>query len=144
MDDNILGLKLWECSYRSVAIPIVAGYHRRGSSSGRGAMATYYGIRSWVAVSRISNSRYREIIPLIALSTAIRRSIIKRSSIIARAIRDGIRLRTKLLRERDILDIYRALILYITPSEVIKSIAALKMIKNRWKAQLLASKLSYK
>jgi len=139
IDDNILGLKLWECGYRSVAIPIVAGYHRRGSSLGRGAIYHYYAVRSWVAVSWISNSRYKEIIPLIALSTAIRRSIIKSSSIIARAIRDGIRIGTKLLMEIGILDIYRAPILYITPSEATIAIASPKIIENRWRAQLLAS-----
>ncbi|MEM4970747.1 MAG: glycosyltransferase family 2 protein [Sulfolobales archaeon] len=130
IDDNILGLRLWQCSYRSISIPVLAGYHRRGSTSGRGATATYYAIRSWVASGIISNSRYRNIIPIIALSTAIRRSIRKRSAIISRAVIDGIKLGEKLIREIGVINIYKAPILYISLSEVLGSMTSLKIVER--------------
>jgi GT2 family glycosyltransferase len=133
VDDNFLGLRLWGCGYRSISIPILAGYHRRGSTSGRGALATYYSIRSWVAMSRIGNSRYRDIIPIIALSTAIRRGFRKRSNIASRAIRDGLKLGEKMLEEIGSLDIYRSPIILMDPIEVLTSLAMLKHIERSMK-----------
>ena len=114
-DDNILGLMLWNCRYRLIAIPEVIASHARGLTFGRGksAISTYLMGRSGVALAQITNTRYKRLLLLHALRNLMtsilhRRGLSNIAKTRARVIIDGVKLGRR-LRERGVfIDIYKA------------------------------------
>ncbi len=134
-DDMYLGLKLWNCGYRVASIPVYVGLHRRGSSSRKPSLTLYYGIRGWIALNHISNSRYRNIVYKAVASRALKvnpldlnnRSYLTNVSYLM-GLMDGIRLGEYILEKYrlETIDIYKAPIVRVDP---LKSILSLAMIR---------------
>jgi len=146
LDDNFLGLLLWNRGYKVYGLPIIAGKHRRGSTGGRGLSLLYYGVRNWVALGSITNSRYKDLIMSIALSYAIRSTIRgfirgQISAVALRAVFDSTSISMILRRKYiDSIDIYRAPIVPVHPIEIPRTFISLRDLKG--KIYDLAEKLS--
>jgi len=99
-DDNVLGLMLWSCGYKLVAIPEIIASHARGLTFGRGGKSTnsiYLGERNRVALTQITNTRYKHVLLLHALrnlitSTLSRTGFSDLAKTRTRVIIDGVRL----------------------------------------------------
>jgi GT2 family glycosyltransferase len=119
-DDNVLGLMMWNHGYKLIAIPEAVANHARGLTFGKGkrsALAVYLGERNRIALSLITNTRYKHIISLHTLRntvTTILTTRFKSSTLaMARALFDGIKLGRKLKSRGILIDIYRAPIIKI-------------------------------
>jgi len=119
-DDNVLGLMMWNHGYKLIAIPEAVASHARGLTFGRGkrsALTVYLGERNRIALSLITNTRYKHIIPLYTLRNTVTTILTTRfkssTSAIARALFDGIKLGRKLKSRGIIIDIYKAPIIKI-------------------------------
>lgn len=124
-DDMYLGLGLWDCGYRVVSLPILAGFHSRGSTSKGSRLTIYYGVRGWVALNYISNSRYRR---LINIAVALRSIKGAGSASYFRGLMDGIKLGETILRRYSrTIDIYRAPIEKIPLHKAISSLILLRL-----------------
>jgi len=114
LDDVYLGLKLWGAGFRVASIPVVTAKHERGSTFGRAGPALDLGVRAWVALNEISNSRFRHVVNLLLLGTAVAKSLRMKASTLA-AVRSGRRLGRLLKLLGEEIDIYRAPIIRIPP-----------------------------
>ncbi len=68
MDDNWIGLRLWNAGYKNITLPfVIAGKHLRGGSfSKMNDLLLYLYIRNRLIWSYITNSRYKPLIRLLA------------------------------------------------------------------------------
>jgi GT2 family glycosyltransferase len=115
-DDNVLGLMLWSYGYRLIAIPEIIASHARGLTFGRGkrsSISIYLSERNRVALTQITNTRYKHIVLLHALrnlttSTLPRTGFSDLAKTRARVIIDGLRLGRRLKNQGVFLDIYKA------------------------------------
>jgi len=117
-DDNVLGLMLWNCGFSSISIPEAVAYHARGSTFKKQAVfPTYLNVRNRVALSVITNIRYKYLVLLHVLksiSALIARTRSKNfAKAMIRALIDGLRLGETLKRKRVMIDIYKAPIIII-------------------------------
>ncbi len=102
-DDDVLGLMLWNYGYKSIAIPEAVASHVGGLTirKGLGPMSYYLTVRSRIALSSITNTRYRQVLlvqMLRNLLTSPLKAGLKGGQAVARAIVDGLRLGEKLRR----------------------------------------------
>jgi len=105
---------MWNYRYRLVAIPESVASHVRGLTFGRGksTSSAYLGERNRIALSIITNTKYKYII----LSHMLRSIIVSASGIKAkgltqarvRALYDGVRLGRRLKSKGLFIDIYKA------------------------------------
>jgi GT2 family glycosyltransferase len=116
-DDNVLGLMIWNYGQKSVAIPEVVASHARSLTFGKkGNFPVYLGERNRIALMRITNTRYRNVVLLYALNYMLRYIAVytlKRWSesytqTRLRAIIDGMKLARKLRSKGIFIDIYKA------------------------------------
>jgi len=119
-DDNVLGLMMWNHGYKLIAIPDAVASHARSLTFGRGkrgALAVYLNERNRIALSLITNTRYKHIIPLHTLRntvTTILTTKFKSSTLaMTRVLFDGIKLGRKLKSRGILIDIYKAPIIKI-------------------------------
>ena len=123
-DDNVLGLMLWGCNYKLVSIPEVVASHARGMTFGKkkGSLAFYLGERNRIALSMITNTRYRRVILAHALRnlsvSMLRDKLGYESKMLSRAIIDGLSLGEKLRFRGVHIDIYKAPIIRISPKVI--------------------------
>lgn len=130
LDDNFLGLKLWEAGYKCVCADIEAGYHKSlGSFGGRLWFQFYLSNRAWLALLTASNSRYRVFELLTAGRLAfigILRVFVNRDPMeflyALRAWIDGIRLGKELVVDRGRVAIYAAPIQSTSPTQIVFAI----------------------
>jgi GT2 family glycosyltransferase len=115
-DDNVLGLMLWSCGYKLVAIPEIIANHARGLTFGRrkrSNISIYLSERNRVALTQITNTRYKHVVLLHALknlitSTLPRTGFSDLAKTRVRVIIDGLRLGRRLKNLGISLDIYKA------------------------------------
>jgi GT2 family glycosyltransferase len=115
-DDNVLGLMLWSCGCRLIAIPEIIASHARGLTFGRGKrsnISIYLSERNRVALTQITNTRYKHVVLLHALRNLItsappRTGFSDLAKTRARVIIDGLRLGRRLKNQGVFLDIYKA------------------------------------
>jgi len=123
-DDNVLGLMMWNHEYKLISIPEAVASHARGLTFGRGkrsALMVYLSERNRIALSLITNTRYKHIIPLHTLLYTLRNTVTttlttrykSSTSVMARALFDGIKLGRKLKSRGIFIDIYKAPIIRI-------------------------------
>lgn len=123
-DDIVLGLSLWNYNCRVIAIPKVVAKHRRGSTFakyGRSRLDSYLLWRNRVALSFLTNTRYKHILSLYAMRSSFLDTVRLRSTCHVRTLYDGVKL-GKILRERYnlTLDIYKAPMLKLSLTEVVE------------------------
>jgi len=113
-DDNVLGLMMWNCRYRSVAIPEVVASHVGGLTFGRrkSISSIYLSERNRVALSVVTNTRYKYIIlshELRNTITSVLRVEVKGlPQVRVRALYDGIELGKRLRSKGLYIDVYKA------------------------------------
>jgi GT2 family glycosyltransferase len=127
-DDTVLGLQLWNAGWKCRAYPLIAGKHFESRSFGlKNPFKIYLNLRNLLILGEITNSRYKNLIPLLAIRGAIsvfERYIIqyKNAAIayfIAKSFIDAITI-SKKLKTKLFLDIYRAPIIKLSINEVLK------------------------
>jgi GT2 family glycosyltransferase len=113
-DDNVLGLMMWNCRRRSVAIPEVVASHVGGLTFGRrkSISSIYLSERNRVALSVVTNTRYKYIILSHELRNAIT-SVLRVEAkglpqVRVRALYDGIKLGERLRSKGLYIDVYKA------------------------------------
>lgn len=121
MDDTVLGLMLWNsCNSccRVIAIPQVVAKHQGGASF-RG-YGRYLDTRNRVALSYVTNTRYRHLIKLHTIRSTLLGWLRPKSPRYMRAFYDGVKL-GRILRDKHniFIDIYKAPILKISLREFI-------------------------
>lgn len=121
-DDVLLGLLLWNKGFNIIAIPEIVATHNRGSTFGKTSfLKIYLGERNRVALSGLTNVKYKYRIWIHSLRVLMSKIQNKDAKKVSRALCDGIRL-SKLLRTKYNLsvNIYSAPILKITQEEFLK------------------------
>jgi GT2 family glycosyltransferase len=137
-DDNVLGLMLWSCGYKLIAIPEIIARHARGLTFGRGrrsCISIYLSERNRVALTQITNTRYKHVVLLHALrnliaSTLPRTGLSSHAKTRARVIIDGLRLGRRLKNRGVFLDIYKAPLVKIPPRDLGAFFTARRLIKE--------------
>ncbi|MEM0059176.1 MAG: glycosyltransferase family 2 protein [Desulfurococcaceae archaeon] len=136
-DDNVLGLMLWSCGCRLIAIPEVIASHARGLTFGRGksTISTYLGERNRVALTQITNTRYKQVVLLHALRNLItlflpRTGFSSLAKTKARVVVDGVRLGRRLKNQGVFLDIYKAPLVKITLRDLPVFFTARRIVKK--------------
>ena len=121
-DDNYLGLMLWNCGHRIIAIPVATAEHyRSGTFSRIHGLQWYLWMRNRITLNVITNSRYKNLINLYSLKGFITPTITKGKlwSPHLQAIRDGLRHGRKLRRRVGLIDIYKAPLVDLNASEAL-------------------------
>jgi len=91
-DDYLLGLMLWNHDFKLACIPKIVAEHTRSSTIGEGSpLQHYFGARGRVALSLISNSRFKELI-LFQSIRGLYKCAGLRSRACTRAVIDGLKL----------------------------------------------------
>jgi len=122
-DDNVLGLMLWSCGYKLVAVPEAVASHFRGLTFGKKSTFSSYLIdRNRAALSVITNTRYKRVVLLHAARNAItstlREGALSLAGLKMRALIDGLELGKRLRSRGLFIDIYRAPIIKIPPIDI--------------------------
>jgi len=110
-DDYVLGLMLWNSGCRLVAIPeIVAEHVRTLTLEKESFLLAYLSTRSRVALTLITNTKYRTLIKLHILRSAMTsmRLGVKLARYLLRALIDGVKLGNRLRSKGFFIDIYKA------------------------------------
>ena len=137
-DDNVLGLMLWSCGCRLIAISEIIASHARGLTFGRGRRSTisiYLGERNRVALTQITNTRYKHLVLLHALRNLITSTIPRTgfSDLVktrVRVIIDGVKLGRRLKNQGVFLDIYKAPLVKIPLRDLRVFFTARRLIKK--------------
>jgi GT2 family glycosyltransferase len=137
-DDNVLGLMLWNCGCKLIAIPEIVASHARRLTFGRGRMSitsTYLSERNRVALTQITNTRYKHVVLPHALrnlttSTLPRTGFSDLAKTRARVIIDGLRLGRRLKNQGVFLDIYKAPLVKIPLRDLGVFFTAKRLIKK--------------
>jgi GT2 family glycosyltransferase len=123
-DDTLLGLMMWNCGYKLIAVPEPIAYHVRNLTFRRekGFLLSYLTMRNRIALTFISNTRYKDIILLHALRSSIvsllkgRDKGLEKARI--RALYDGIKLGKRMRKRGIFLDIYKAPLIKMSLKDV--------------------------
>ncbi len=108
-DDYLLGLMLWNHGFKLACIPKIVAEHASGSTIGEGSpLQHYFGARGRVALSLISNSRFKELILLQSIR-GLYKCVSLRSSVCTRTVIDGLKLgKLVMLKYGIFIDLYKA------------------------------------
>ena len=153
-DDNVLGLMMWNCGQKSIAIPEAVASHARSLTFGKeSTFLSYLSERNRIALTQITNTRYKHVMLLYTLNQMLRNVIAyalrglkirpeNYMRIQIKAISDGVKLARKLRRKGIFIDIYKAPIIriplrYFSCSFIARRIAA-KYFEN-WYVGILDS-----
>ena len=122
-DDTYLGMKLWNHGYKVVALPVKAARHYRSASFKRySKLQLYMGLRAWVTMINVTNTRLKPLTRIYYLRLLMR--LVKREGnegvILLNAIRDGHRLARKI---NEHFDIYKMPIVKLSMKEILKILA---------------------
>lgn len=121
-DDAVLGLKLWNNHYKVITIPEIVATHRRGATFRKRdtrALTIYLGERNRVAVSCVTNTRYKHAIRFHSIRAMLLGAFKLMSIDHTRALYDGIKLGTILKRRYGLfIDLRKAPILRISLREL--------------------------
>jgi len=143
-DDNILGLMMWSHGYKLVAVPEAVAEHVRKLTLGKESLLpTYLITRSRVALTLITNIRYRNLIQLHVLRNSVTSIRIGKelAKYFLRALIDGIEL-GKMLKSRGLfINIYKAPLIKIPPKQVMAYFVT-KGIANKYRENWVSGSLS--
>jgi GT2 family glycosyltransferase len=113
-DDHVLGLMMWDYGYKSAVIPEITASHVGGLTFRKygGTYQEYLLERNRIALSLVTNTRYRDLILLHALRNVIT-SILKSECkgytyARVRALVDGMKLADRLRSKGIFINIYKA------------------------------------
>jgi len=128
-EDTLLGLRMWGEGFKVKSFPFVTARHRRSSSFRAYSLRQLYlGLRNYAALMKVSNSRYRNLL----LPCTLRMTVGKLlrggggwravTHVVLEALRNGERLASKLRKRGIHVDIYKAPVVKLRPTEVLKGL----------------------
>ncbi len=137
-DDKILGLRLWNCGYKLVAIPIESAIHLHGATFSRYSLYHIYNaVLSYTASLYTTRTRYRKILWLVLLKNILRLVAKSRElgtklvGTITRALREGAYYGNSLKEKGLVLDLYKAPYIAIEAEDIPKILAKPKIGLNQ-------------
>jgi len=140
-DDSVLGIQLWNKGWKCKAYPIIAGEHKESLSfKKRSQLRAYLSLRNALLLNYITNSRYKQLIPLYALRDALPRAP-RAINIVGRALIDFMRARMLLKGYK--LDLYRAPVVKLGLKELVELIGLRRRVTARISRGLLRSMEAY-
>lgn len=130
-DDNILGLKMWNASFKVATFPVIAARHKAFSSLAKNRpFQVYLEARGLATLNEISNSRYKNLIKPMLFNTAYAysalqilgdiagESIMPRmnrfSAALLKGFNDGVRIGRAKRRLGETVDLYKAPIVKVS------------------------------
>lgn len=138
-DDNIICLKMWNRSWTVKAIPFIAAHHKKFETFKKVSLFKFYlGIRNYLVLTEITNSRYKTIAKTYAAKNFLA-NLIKRtqtnnrtplrhlSSSFIQALKDAKKLSRELKYNQEHVNLYKAPIIKIKPFEI-----PLSLTLGRW------------
>jgi len=130
-DDHILGLRLWNSGFKVKVVSLITAKHKRGSSFKKVTLLQFYlGVRNYIALNEMSNSRYKNLLRIFFvkqlfvyfLSRIFRIFGLKTqpdckeaAAVFLSAFIDGIRIGRMKRKRKDTVDMYKAPIVRIEP-----------------------------
>jgi len=133
LEDCLLGLRLWNYSYKSIVLPKIVGFHGRQltiKEFGSSLALPYFSLRNWFSLWIITNSRFKALLPFVMVLIQIKKVLRKEKGysrgvllslnvisatyyirLLTRAIVDGIILGFSLKRLLGKVNIYKAPVL---------------------------------
>lgn len=128
-DDHVLGLQLWNTGWKCRAYPVLSCVHQQSMSFKRGSpLRVYLSFRNLLLLNAITNSRYKNLVPLLAVRDAIPRIMracrggTGRAATLAlwKSLLDYNTIKEKIIKFNKIrkLDLYKAPIIKLNLSEV--------------------------
>jgi len=136
-DDNVLGIQLWNKGWKCKAYPVITGTHKSGLSfKKRSSLRAYLSLRNSLLLNYMTNSRYKQLIPLYAFRDALPRAS-GAIDIIGRALIDFMRIK-RLLKSYK-LDLYRAPVVKLGLRELVELIGLRRRVTARISRGLLRS-----
>jgi GT2 family glycosyltransferase len=133
-DDTALGLMLWNRGYKLIVIPEVIATHVRNLSFGKEgrSLLTYLGERNRIALSLVTNTRYKHVILFYmlkrALASAPRTELGGFARLEIRALFDGINLGMRLSSKSLFIDLYKAPLVEIPLQDVWKFLVLRRLV----------------
>ena len=130
-DDNILGVRLWNCGHILASLPsIVSGYHLHGATFSKYPLYRIYNmVASYSASTCVINTRYKDILQIILLKFILR--IVAKSGLsdsivrtILKAVKDGLYYGSKLRSMGLNLNLYKAPYVPLSGKGIIMKILA--------------------
>jgi len=149
-DDNIIGLRLWNCGFPSAAIPVVAGVHLHSATFSKYPEYMFYNaIGSYAAKIPVVETRFKRLLPLILLKVIARHGAklrVKPLSVVRisiKAVRDGLHYGQKLRTRGLTINLYRAPYIQVNSKHVIKQLTSLRLGLNSTALAQAIHKLAY-
>ncbi|ADY01282.1 glycosyl transferase family 2 [Vulcanisaeta moutnovskia 768-28] len=133
LDDDLLGLILWNRGYRVKYIPVDSGIHFVNTTT-KGSIGAYYGLRGSVALLYITKTRYSRMVRLRLLRQLL--SGYFRDKALYKAVKDGIELGRKILHIVSSLNLYCAPYVKVNLLNEIKQILPGLNIKDKCAVKL--------
>jgi GT2 family glycosyltransferase len=138
IDDALLGLILWNKGYKVAYVPVKSGLHYESTSTKEHRIASYYGMRAFIAIISIVKTRFQALAyPYIVkhLLGYSFRSIVKwrdreRYLAILKGINDGLRLARHIKSKCGVLDLSKAPFVPVNMTDIIAMITGFPVIKN--------------
>ena len=147
-DDTALGLMLWNRKYKLIVIPDVVAAHARNLSFGKGksSLSVYLSERNRVALSLVTNTRYKHVVLLRmlrrALASAPRTELGGFARVEIRALFDGMELGMRLRSKGLFMDLYKAPLVKIPLQDVWKFLVLGRLV-TKYFAEWLGKNLRF-
>jgi GT2 family glycosyltransferase len=136
-DDNVLGLRLWNCGSVLAALPTTAAWHMHGATFSKYPTYRVYNfVMSYVALMNTVYTRYRRLLPMVLAKFILReaakaRRVKSAVDTIFKAVRDGMYYGYRLRSMGLMLDLYKAPHIQLEDEEVLMSLFSPRMGLNR-------------
>jgi GT2 family glycosyltransferase len=136
LDDNLLGLILWNRGYRAVYVPVKSGIHYASLTTGPSKTGLYYGKRATTIGINVMSTKLTYIRQLYIarrlvgyrLLSLINRRRREEYSMILRAVRDGLKLSPIIERRVGILDLKKAPHVHVNTIDALLELLQIKKI----------------
>jgi GT2 family glycosyltransferase len=136
LDDNLLGLILWNRGYRAVYVPVKSGIHYASLTTGPSKTGLYYGNRAITIGINVMRTKLTYIRQLYIarrlvgyrLLSLINRRRREEYSMILRAVRDGLKLSPIIERRVGILDLEKTPHVHVNTIDALLELLQIKKI----------------
>jgi len=150
-DDNILGLRLWNCGLTLAALPIRAALHLHGATFSKySAYHVYNSILSYAVMVHVINTRFSKILWLVLLKlisrfmTKLKNKNKDTIEAIVKALREGIYYGVSLRKNGFTINLYKAPHIQIDGKYILKLLINTKIgIDMKYIMKALRSNITY-
>ena len=139
-DDRVLALQLWNAGWKCRAYPIIAGKHFKSRSFGLfNPFKIYLNLRNLIILGEITNSRFKKLIPLLAVRDMI--SVLEKNittyknkqitQFVYKAFSDAYKISRKLIKKGYLLDLYKAPIIKLNLADYLEMLIIRRKVINK-------------